>query len=346
MATRALAGPTAARTCWASCCVREVDRGAQRLAGGRLGLEQGASLVPVVHRRDGGSAGAEELLVVPLLQAGDADLVAGPDASVAVLDQLCRRRSDGAEHRGGEVLGGGQGQLVGDHSGSGDPADRGEHGLRGLVTPVDDGLNEGLGAGGDGLLGERGGIDVDQLRQRGRRPRDRCGSQLELVDPDPDHRPRRDDRLVAGSEDGAALRAGRGLVEPLACLQGGFHDRRGPPHQPALTVGRLALAQLDGGLVGPGLRAHLPAPVERAGGGVAVAGDLPHRDLRVAETPGDGGVLLARGRVVDEVDTLHVACGQSGGQAIDGVLGIRAGSGKAAGNDPEQQDAPGGHGLE
>ena len=148
---------------------REVEGGAQRLPGHGLGGEEGTALPLVVHGHDGGAPGAEELFVVPLLQAGDADVVTGLDPSLTVLDQLGGGRPDRPEDRGGEVLGGGEWQPVGDRTRAGDAGEVAQHLCGRVVATVDDRLDVGLGPGGHDLLEEPAGVDVDQPGERPRR---------------------------------------------------------------------------------------------------------------------------------------------------------------------------------
>ena len=213
--------------------------------------------------RDGAAPGAGELFVVALLQAGEADVVAGPDPALALLDQLGGRRADGAEDRRGEVLGRSERQLVG-------------NGARARDGPTGPKSGGHLGCGRrcpartpadrrPGLLGERGRVDVDEGPADRRAPR--WPREPGLVEPDAEHRAQGDEGLVLRAEDLAALRRstesrravrpGPGTAPPAAGSQRTSQASPSPLPLPGAPW-----------FVGPGRRADLPAqpscPVARS----------------------------------------------------------------------------------
>ena len=218
----------------------------------------------------GGAGGAAQLLVVPGLEAGQPRLVAGLVDAAGLLHQLGVDRSDGAEHRPGEVAGGRERQGVADHPGAGEGG--GAVGLeragrrRGRSTSAS---TNALSPAAATRAANAFGSMSSRSGPAPARPAACSGFAIVVLSIPNRSTGRSGDQPAAAAPRMSARSANAwSTQQPVAGREVGVHQRRRQPHPPAVAADRLA--QPGGGAVGPGLRRAGAAPTGRSAGRAGV----------------------------------------------------------------------------
>ncbi len=301
-----------------------VQRGPQRLAAPGADPEQLVLLAVGVDRVHHGTGGPLQLVVVPRLQPGQPRLVTGLVAVRLLLDHLGGHLADGAEDRGGELLGRCQRQAAAEREHARDvlvAVDRRGH----LALAVDDGLDVRLVAGGLDPLGVRRGVDVEERGEPpGGLPR-ALRRDARPVDPEPHDGAVGDELLSVRAEDLAALGRDRGEVEGDPVGQAGLDHGRVPGDLPLVVdLGHPGLR-----VIGPRATADRPGPRQRGGRGVAGLAHVVGGDVRLgvahALDGGAVGLVHLRRRPAGELHAGERPGGQGGGQVVGRLVGVGTG---------------------
>ena len=315
-----------------------VERREQVGAVGGADLDERPQLVAVVAGHHGGAGTAPELVVVAGLEPRQADLVAGDDPAVGLLDQLGGRGTDPTQQRGGELPGRRERQRVPHGQCSRDLPERRQH-VEGVVLAQHERLHEGLGSHRLRALDVRRRVHVEDARDAACAAGHLRSLDLGLVEPVAQDGALGHQHRTALAGDVPAARGEGPQAQRVAVGQVGDEGGGGPVDPPP----GLARHQRDRGVVLPRLEVgELPAPGQRRGrGGLGLLDrEHLHRDRDVAQRlhqVGEAGpvCLVGEGHLAERVPRQG---GREGVGDVGGWIFLVAAERGAGGADPHDQD--------